>query len=106
MTIRHVHTYCAMCISQCSVVAAVDGGILRRVNPESDLAAQDYAVFRAFANAANAADGGNAAALEHPIGNLAEAVLGEGPWTPQPETWKEAIERGQFRISFPPAKTS
>jgi len=68
------------------------------------LASREYDAFRAFANAADVADSGNAAALEHlgyPVGNLAEAVLGEGAWAPQPETWKDGIERGQFRISSP-----
>jgi hypothetical protein len=45
------------------------------------MAAEDYGTFRAFANAANAEDGG------------------KGPWEPKPELWKEGVERGQFRRS-------
>jgi hypothetical protein len=63
------------------------------------LACEDFGAFRGFANAADAADAGNAAALKHlgyPVANLAEAVLGEGPWEPRPELWKEGVERGQF----------
>lgn len=62
------------------------------------LASEDFGAFRAFAGAANAEDGGNAAALKalgYPVKNLAEAVLGEGPWEPKPELWK-GVERGQF----------
>lgn len=64
------------------------------------MAAEDFGAFRGFANAANADDGGNAAALEtlgYPVNNLAQAVLGEGPWEPKPERWKDGVERGQFR---------
>ena len=63
------------------------------------LAAEDFDAFRAFANAADVADSADAAALKHlgyPVTNLAEAVLGEGPWEPKPELWKEGVERGQF----------
>ncbi len=63
------------------------------------MAAQDFDVFRAFANTADSADSGDAAARKHlgyPVGHLAEAVLGEGPWQPKPETWKDGVERGQF----------
>jgi len=63
------------------------------------LAAGDFDAFRGFANAADVADSGNAAALKHlgyPVKNLAEAVLGEGPWEPKPELWKDGVERGQF----------
>jgi hypothetical protein len=63
------------------------------------LAAADFDAFRSFANAADVADSADAAALKHlgyPINNLAEAVLGEGPWKPKPELWKEGVERGQF----------
>ena len=43
-------------------------------------------------------DGGLAAEqhLGYPIQNLLEAVLGEGEWTPRPESWKQGVERGQF----------
>jgi hypothetical protein len=61
--------------------------------------ARDFGTFRAFANAADAADSGDAAAREHlgyPVAHLAEAVLGEGSWEPKPETWQEGVERGQF----------
>jgi len=34
--------------------------------------------------------------LGFPIAHLVEAVLGEGPWEPRPETWREGVERGQF----------
>jgi anaerobic selenocysteine-containing dehydrogenase len=34
MAIEHHHTYCAMCISRCGVVATVDGGVLTRVNAD------------------------------------------------------------------------
>lgn len=63
------------------------------------LACEDFDAFRAFANAADAADAGNAAALKHlgyPVARLAEAVLGEGPWDPDPGSWKDGVERGQF----------
>jgi hypothetical protein len=63
------------------------------------MASSDYDRFRAFANAVDTADSGDAAArkyLGYPVAHLAEAVLGEGPWLPKPETWKEGVERGQF----------
>jgi len=65
------------------------------------LASREYGAFRDFANAADRADGGAAAArhLGFPLENLAAAVLGEGPWAPRPETWKDGIERGQFRMN-------
>jgi hypothetical protein len=65
------------------------------------LASEDYAAFRGFVNAADLADSCDTAARKHlgfPVANLAEAVLGEGPWAPRPEAWKDGIERGQFRI--------
>ena len=64
------------------------------------MAAQDFHVFRAFANAADAADSGDAAARQHlgyPVRHLADAVLGKGPWEPKPRTWKDGVERGQFQ---------
>jgi len=64
------------------------------------LTASDFDRFRKFANAADVTDGGDAAARKHlgyPIAHLADAVLGEGPWQPKPQTWKEGVERGQFR---------
>jgi hypothetical protein len=63
------------------------------------LAAQDFDAFRKFANAAKWEDAGVSAAREHlgyPVAHLAEAVLGEGPWQPSPEMWKEGIKKGQF----------
>ena len=64
------------------------------------LAARDEAAFRAFVAQAHLQDGGLAAEhhLGFPIAHLAEAVLGEGPWQPQPATWRDGIERGQFRL--------
>lgn len=63
------------------------------------MTARDFDAFRAFANAADVADSGDFAARTHlgyPVSHLAEAVLGDGPWQPEPETWKEGVERGQF----------
>ena len=63
------------------------------------MAAEAFEAFRGFANAADAADGGNAAAKKHlgyPVENRAQAVLGDGPWEPKPELWKDGVERGQF----------
>lgn len=60
----------------------------------------DFAAFREFVNAADMADSGDAAAQAHlgyPVAHLAEAVLGEGLWAPDPEKWKQGLERGQFR---------
>ncbi len=34
MPIQQHHTYCAMCISRCGVVATVDGGVLKSVNAD------------------------------------------------------------------------
>ena len=65
------------------------------------MSSQDLDVFRAFTNSADRADSGDAAARKHlgyPVGHLAEAVLGRGAWEPRPETWKEGVERGQFRV--------
>lgn len=64
------------------------------------LAAREWGAFVAFINAANSADGGDTAAYEHlgyPLAHLAEAVLGEGRWTPAPSCWRDGIERGRFR---------
>ncbi len=43
-------------------------------------------------------DGGLSAEqyLGFPLHNLLEAVLGEGEWTPRPDTWMQGTERGQF----------
>jgi len=67
----------------------------------SQLAA-DWERFRPFALAADAADGGDAAAREHlgvPLADLAAALL-EQPrdarWAPAPARWHGAPERGAF----------
>jgi hypothetical protein len=63
------------------------------------MASRDFATFREFANAADRADSGDAAAHAHlgyPVAHLAEAVLGEGCWAPVPDKWQEGTERGQF----------
>jgi hypothetical protein len=63
------------------------------------LAATDAKTFSAFVNAAEVIDSGNRSAAKHlgyPVTHLAEAVLGEGPWEPRPETWREGVETGQF----------
>jgi hypothetical protein len=63
------------------------------------MSSRDFAAFREFANAADMADSGDAAAraqLGYPVAHLAEAVLGEGPWAPDPEKWKQGMERGRF----------
>jgi len=64
------------------------------------LAAADLDAFRAFTNAADAADGAAAAARTHlgyPVARLAKAVLGRGPWRPRPDTWTDGVERGRFQ---------
>lgn len=62
------------------------------------LAARNEAAFRTFVAHADMRDGGLSAEhhLGFPIANLVEAVLGEGPWQPQPASWHEGVERGQF----------
>jgi hypothetical protein len=62
------------------------------------LAARDETAFRAFVSHAHLQDGGLAAEhhLGFPVAHLVEAVLGDGPWQPQPGTWRDGIERGQF----------
>ena len=63
------------------------------------MAAQDFDAFRKFANAAKWEDAGDSAAREHlgyPIAHLFEAVVGEGSWQPDPDAWKEGVEKGQF----------
>jgi len=63
------------------------------------LASEDYGAFKGFANAADAVDAGDAAAMRYlgyPVRNLAQAVLGEGPWEPKPGLWTDGVERGQF----------
>ncbi len=63
------------------------------------LLANDFASFTRFTNAATSADAGAAAAHEHlgfPIEHTIAAVLGEGDWSPRPETWDAGVEHGQF----------
>lgn len=62
------------------------------------LAAGDEAGFRAFVAAARMDDAGLGAEhhLGYPIQHLLEAVLGEGEWSPRPDTWWQGVERGQF----------
>ncbi|WP_296282836.1 hypothetical protein [Pseudoxanthomonas sp.] len=62
------------------------------------LSARDEAAFRAFVAQAHLQDGGLAAEhhLGFPIAHLVEAVLGDGPWQPQPTRWHEGAERGWF----------
>lgn len=64
----------------------------------TSLAAGDERAFRAFVAAAQMSDGGLSAEqhLGFPLHNLLEAVLGEGEWTPRPDTWMQGTERGQF----------
>lgn len=63
------------------------------------LAARDDAAFRAFTAHADLRDAGLSAEhhLGYPIAHLVEAVLGEGPWQPRPDTWTQGVEHGQFR---------
>jgi hypothetical protein len=64
-------------------------------------AAQDFDAFRKFANAAKWEDAGDSAAREHlsyPVAHLVEAVVGAGPWQPDPDAWKEGVEKGQFSL--------
>jgi hypothetical protein len=63
------------------------------------MTASDFDAFKKFANAAKWEDAGDSAAMEHlgyPVSHLAEAALGEGSWQPNPEAWKEGVEKGQF----------
>jgi hypothetical protein len=67
------------------------------------LIARDFGRYRAFMNVAHRKDGGVEAAastLEFTLGDLAGAVLGDGPWEPDPAAWQEGTERGQFRGSI------
>lgn len=66
--------------------------------------AQDWAAFVCFANAASYVDAGQAAAvaeLSFPLDHLAQVVLGEGDWTPDPARWTVGTERGQFSAALP-----
>jgi hypothetical protein len=64
--------------------------------------AADWPRFRAFARAASLDDGGSAAARTHlglDLGAALGALLEREPdpaWTPRPETWNQAPERGAF----------
>jgi hypothetical protein len=62
-------------------------------------AALDEAAFSNFVRTANQNDGGIAAQqhLGYPVEHLVIAMLGEGPWTPQPQRWISGIESGQFQ---------
>jgi len=60
---------------------------------------RDYALFTAFANAATDEDAGASAASDKlgvDLEECAAAVLGAGPWRPDPSRWNEGTERGQF----------
>lgn len=62
------------------------------------LLAEDYARYRALLNAADANDAGAAAITQHygfELCELATAILGEGRWQPDPDTWYErSVETG------------
>lgn len=64
--------------------------------------ASEWKQFRAFVLAANMADGGASAAVEHlgvEIGEAAAALLEQPPgavWSPKPEAWSGSPERGAF----------
>lgn len=61
---------------------------------------KDYELLARFCAAAGHEDAGEAAAhdlLGQGIGDLAGVVLGPGPWAPDPASWEDGTERGQFR---------
>jgi hypothetical protein len=63
------------------------------------LIARDYSKYRAYMNSALRSDGGSQAAMEafgFSLEDLTSAVLGPGPWAPDPEAWNAGTERGQF----------
>lgn len=63
------------------------------------LLAKDYDNYRAFMNRAQYADAGSEATQAvygFTLADLASAVLGDGPWAPDPEKWHDGMERGQF----------
>lgn len=65
------------------------------------LAAKDWPAFASFVCAADAADAGDGASLQHlgvPLATLAEVVLGPGEWAPDSARWQQGVEHGQFRI--------
>lgn len=54
--------------------------------------AHDFEAFSAFANSANHADGGEAAAIEvydGSLGGLIYQFFGDGEWSPNPDSWTE-----------------
>ena len=60
---------------------------------------KDYDVFARFCAEAKHEDAGEAAAkavLGMSLGELVAIVLGDGDWTPRPETWVAGTEKGQF----------
>ncbi|MCD9085609.1 hypothetical protein [Stenotrophomonas sp. SY1] len=80
-----------------SFLAADDGNRLSYdlAKKIAALTAGDKPAFRAFMAAAKGSDGGLAAErhLGYPIQNLLEAVLGEGEWSPRPDSWRQGTER-------------
>jgi len=36
MDVQQIHTYCAMCVSRCGVVATVEDGTLTKVSPDHE----------------------------------------------------------------------
>jgi hypothetical protein len=61
--------------------------------------AQDYPKFVRFANTCDYQDGGAAAlraVYDVPPSALIAAKIGEGDWEPQPDTWDDGVEKGQF----------
>jgi hypothetical protein len=71
----------------------------------SHFAAPDWTAFASFVTAASIDDAGQAAANEHlgiELGAAVCAVLERQPlseWSPAPERWRNARERGAFRTS-------
>ncbi|MBN8886414.1 MAG: hypothetical protein J0I77_11890 [Rudaea sp.] len=63
------------------------------------LIAKDPQRYRAFMNSAHWKDAGQDAAtqtLGYALEDVAAAVLGDGPWRPEPAKWIEGTELGQF----------
>ena len=62
------------------------------------VAARGEEAFRAFVLKTDARDAGMSAEhwLGYPLEHLVIPVLGDGDWTPAPESWQEGVERGQF----------
>lgn len=63
------------------------------------MVARNYEQYRAFMHAAHYKDAGSEATrscLGYSLDDLASAVLGEGPWAPDPSKWHQGTERGQF----------